>query len=336
MKTTPSILLTASTLALLSACGGGGGGDSGGTGGGTGAAPVAITSGNQTSVARATVAGSFPVAQTQTAGGASPAAAPVGAQVLNAALRQAMAALAGQRRSIQSATAHPAATSSQQSACGVSGTLTVTFDDRDNNGTESVGDVVTVAFSQCRDSSTTLLNGSVVVTLTSVPTSAQIGANASLQSFTVVDGGLTSTINGTAALTETDTDTESDDTLTIASGGLSVGLSSANYNDTINYSSGMRIVTRELSNGQTSLTLDGSFTASSIGGQVTLATLVPVVQLPADTYPSSGQVRVTGASGSTLLMTAANATQVQLQLDSNGDGSYDSTTLVNWSTLLPQ
>jgi hypothetical protein len=37
----------------------------------------------------------------------------------------------------------------------------------------------------------------------------------------------------------------------------------------------------------------------------------------------------------TLLMTVLNATSVQEQLDADDDGTYESTTTVAWSTLIP-
>jgi hypothetical protein len=59
------------------------------------------------------------------------------------------------------------------------------------------------------------------------------------------------------------------------------------------------------------------------------------VQQAADAYPSQGQLLITGASGSTLLVTALNSTQVQLQVDANGDGTVDSTTTATWASLIP-
>jgi hypothetical protein len=86
---------------------------------------------------------------------------------------------------------------------------------------------------------------------------------------------------------------------------------------------------------QVSVSLNGSFSATSIGGRVTVTTLVPLTALSGDDYASAGVVKIVGASGSTVLATVIDDTQVQLRLDANGDGTYESTTDVPWATLLP-
>jgi len=84
---------------------------------------------------------------------------------------------------------------------------------------------------------------------------------------------------------------------------------------------------------QTEVTLNGSFTASSIGGRVQVTTMQPLRQLGTDIYPSSGQVVVTGSASTHLRVTALNATQVQLELDANGDGTYEGSGVFAWGTL---
>ena len=87
--------------------------------------------------------------------------------------------------------------------------------------------------------------------------------------------------------------------------------------------------------GSSSLTLAGSFTSQSLGGRVTISTPHALMQQNGDAFPSQGAVLITGASGSTLLVTALNATQVQLQVDANGDGTVDGTTTTTWTALIP-
>jgi hypothetical protein len=66
---------------------------------------------------------------------------------------------------------------------------------------------------------------------------------------------------------------------------------------------------------------------------VVVATLLPLRQLGTDTYPSSGQVVVTGASGTHLRVTALSGTSVQLELDANGDGTYERSGVFAWDTI---
>lgn len=333
MKPNLSLLVAASALACLGACGGGG--DSAPA---SGTKTVAISSTNQSDVVRASLNGGLAVSFTQGSLGGTPAAANVTTRThgLGVVLQRALAVTTARRQAIASASAHPAAVTSDTTPCGVSGTLTVAFDDRDGNGMLSKGDVLTGTFAQCQDSAALSINGAVAITLTGDPSGMVFDASAVFQNVVVVDSGVTATISGTLAVEETDGSTLTDTKFTVGSGGFAVALASSGYDDTIAFDAGMTITTSQIGgNAQTSLTLAGSFTASSIGGRVTIATPVPLVEDPADAYPSAGAVRITGASGSTVLATVLSATQVQLQLDANGDGSFESTSTVAWSTLIP-
>jgi hypothetical protein len=334
LKSNLPLVFAAATLAFLAACGGGGDSATAPT-----TKTVAISSSNQADVARATVNGGLAVSFTQGAVGVTPAAAagvPTRTQGFGLALQRVLAVATRQRKGIAGASVHPAAASTNSTPCGVGGTLTSTFDDRDGNGVLSKGDVLTATFAQCQDTTSLSLNGAVAITLTGNPSGMVFDASAVFQNVVVVDNGVSSTISGTVSVNETDGTTLTETRFTVGSGGFAVAIASANYNDALAFESGMVITTSQVGgNSSTSLTLAGSFTASSIGGRVTIATPVPLIQGPADVYPTTGQVRITGAAGSTLLATVLDATQVQLQLDANGDGTYESTTTVAWSTLVP-
>jgi len=327
LKSTLSILVAASALALLSACGGGGGD------GGSASKDVAITSTNQTAVARASINGGAAVALAQGALGSGGTSGTLAAHTL---ARRAIAAVSNQRKAVAAVGAHPATASSDTQACGVSGTLSITFDDRDGNGSLTSGDVLTAAFAQCHDSATSSIDGTVTITLTSTPTASTLDASANFQNVAVVDGTVSSSISGVVALHEVDGTTLSTEQLVVGSGGLTVSVSSSAYSDSVSFESGMTFGASTMSaNSQTSLSLDGSFTAASIGGRVTVSTPVPLMSAFDSDYPSTGVVKVVGASGSTVLATVIDNTQVQLQLDANGDGTYESSTVVPWSTLMP-
>ena len=338
MKTTLSTIAAASALMLLSACGGSGNDDRGDPPGSTG---LSITTANQDAVTRSTVTGGLAVSNIQTAtdsagSGQQPTSLAVRARSLAALTQRALAAGVKSRMTVASVTSeHPAALGDTQ-ACGVSGSLTVTFGDGDGNGLLSAGDVLSVQFNDCRDSATSLFNGKAVITLTTVPSASQITASADFQNVSSVQGGLTTAIDGKLTIAETDSDTDSTVTMTVGAAALTITIGSANYNDVVTLGSGLRIsVDQQLQAQRTSLTYDGSLQARSVpGGAVTLTTITPIVQLDADAYPSSGVIKAKGAHG-TLLMTVLNATTVQEQLDAGDDGTYESTTTVAWSTLIP-
>ena len=337
MNTPLSTIAAASALALLTACGGGGGQDD--RGDPPGATGLSITSTNKDAVARAAVTGGLSVSNVQTAtdaagSGAQPNSAAARAQSVSALTRRALAAGVA-RTTIASTSAHPAALGDTQ-ACAVSGSVTVTFDDVDGNGLLSGGDLLSVQFNQCRDSATSLYNGKAVLTLTSVPNASQITASADFQNVSSVQGPQTSTIDGSLVVVETDTDTDTITSIATGASGLTVTVASPTYNDVVSLSAGTHItVDEQAAAGRTSVTLDGTLQAQSVpGGSVTLTTVSPIVQLDADAYPSSGVLKVQAAHG-TLLLTVLSATSVQEQLDTNDDGTYEITSTVAWSALIP-
>ena len=321
---------TVAVAGFLSACGGSG--DSPPPSSST--QSVAITSGNQSAVARATVNGGFALALVANEGGngaleAQPVAA-AAARVLQRVLHQAIS----ERRSIASAMARPETESSETDPCGVSGVLMSTWNDVDNNNQLSAGDILTANFQQCQDSPTLSINGTLTVTLTGTPAESQFTGDAVFQGVVVVSNGVTFTMNGGVALDEEQGDTISGSSFTVGSAGLTLAIASTGYSDSIAFDPGM-VAASSFLTGTSSLTLTGSFVSQSIGGRVSIATPQPLFQEANAAYPSQGQVLITGASGSTLLVTVLNTTQLQLQVDANGDGTVDGTTTVTWASLIP-
>jgi hypothetical protein len=326
-------VFAAAVAALLSACGGGSS-DNASAAPTTGAQSVAITSVNQTSVARATVNAAFSLGlvQNESPSGGTSAAASSGAtsRMIQRVLDKAVA----QRRGIATASAHPAAITSSTAPCDISGSIATSVNDADNSGQLSAGDVITATFQQCEDSTALTINGTLTITLTGTPASTQFAGNAVFQNVVASYTGVTYTINGNTAISETDTDTLSSSTFTVGAAGLTVATAATGYADSITFDAGL-VAASSFIAGTNTLTLTGSFVSQSIGGRVTIATPHGLVQQAADAYPSQGQLLITGASGSTLLVTALNSTQVQLQVDANGDGTVDSTTTATWASLIP-
>ena len=337
MKSTLSILVTASTLALLSACGGSG---DDATSQPVGPEGLSITTANETAITRATVVAGLSVSNIESetndgGSGVQPTSLTARAHSLATVLHRALAAGVRPRVGIASASVHAEAVSTDTEPCGVSGSITTTFNDKDNDQQLSAGDVLTVAFNQCRDSATSVYNGTATITLATVPTADQITGSVAFQGLSSVEGSLTSTVDGSLTLSEIDSDTGSNTTLTV-SDALTIGLSSTSYNDSVILDSGMVVTINQVfAANRTSLTFNGILQAQSFTGGATLTTVTPIVQLDADAFPSSGVIKAQGLHG-TLLMTVMNATAVQLQLDADGDGAYESTTTTPWTSLVPQ
>jgi hypothetical protein len=332
MKFTIHTLVAASALALLSACGGDDSTDH------PAGNLLAITSANQNDVARASINGGLAIALGESAlgGNSGPDAVTGRSHALGATLSRVMRAAMNRRKGVSSLGAQPSAVSSSTEACASGGTFTTSFDDKDGNGQVSSGDAISATFSQCHETATSTVDGAVSIQVTITPTDTLYTANVQYQMLSVVDAGAATTVDGKVSVSETDTSAHSDTTITVGSDGLTVTLASSTYNDRITIDSGMVVTTSvENSSGAVSLTTAGSFTSQALGGRLTVATPVPMVEAAANEFPSSGVIWITGASGSTLMLTGLNASQAQLQLDTNGDGTYESTTTVAWTTLVP-
>jgi len=336
-KSIPTSVLAMFAAVALSACGGDGG-DS------TAPPPppppptsqAAITGSNQDSVAHASVIAGLSISNVQSAssGGGTLATASSAMGRLNA-----LFASGGARRLVASAmapSARPAAVTTDTQPCAFAGTVTSAFDDKDNNGVLSVGDVITVTFAQCSDVSGSSINGAMTITTTSVTSDTQFAATVAVSHLTAVEGSLTASLDGAMALTEVDSATQSQTTLTVAASGLTAAITSSTYSDTITYGQGFAVdETDDSVQASSTATISGTISAASLGGSVTLATVTPIVAFFDDDFASSGQLAVTGANASKLLMTILDATQVREQLDANGDGVYEGDTTVAWTSLVP-
>jgi hypothetical protein len=260
--------------------------------------------------------------------------------VLQSLVQRGLVVAFGSRHSASIASAtRPAAPSSSTAPCSVSGSITTTVNDADNSQSLSSGDALTLTFNQCRESSTDAVNGGMTFSIGTVTSALasnlQFSGSLAFVQLSASSGTQLDNIQGSVGVAAAITSTSFQIELTVGANALTVTSSAPGYLDTIVYEPGMQLTVTATDGAvtQTDVTLNGSFTASSIGGRVVVATVLPVRQLGTDANPSSGQVIVTGASGTHLRVTALNATSVQLELDANGDGTYERSGVVAWDSI---
>lgn len=83
------------------------------------------------------------------------------------------------------------------------------------------------------------------------------------------------------------------------------------------------------------LRFDGTLSSTGLGARsITVTNSQPFVVAAGARYPSQGQAIVAGAQGGTVRVTVIDATGVRLELDADGDGSYELVTTRPWSELL--
>lgn len=367
------LMASIGTLLLAAGCGGGGGGSPAPQPPPVPTTPVAITANNQVTAASVAanvfvgvggVAGAVPLASgdrvTAAAKGISfaPAAAVPHARTVASLLTQLSAiavrapagALAAAKQAGQVAAL--AIIPLQPQPCPTSGNITGQLDDRDNSGSLTNGDAATLSFNACRDGSDTI-NGTVAVTF------ASVNASATQYSATMAFGNLSAStsegavaLDGSLAIVYNELPNgNSTSTLTIGPSGLrsSVNAISPPYTDTLVLAAGLTIVeTVDLfelppgggAAGSTTQTVNGSVASARLNGSISIATNTAVKVYEADLYPRIGQITLTGAPAtagapsSRLVITAVNATSVRLQLDADGNGTFDDDRTVPWADII--
>jgi hypothetical protein len=303
------------TIALASAfvvasCGGGGGGSGSGFGGLSSATPqVAITESNALAVS----ANALDAAENTSAiRGAT--GLPVGVQAIAAALPAAV-------------------TVNQTGACPLGGTITV-LGRVPSGAALGAGDSVSIVTSNCRVStggSVLQMNGQLAVSVVSgsiggsLPFHVVIATTAT--NLTVSGNGVTVVANGDARLDWTESAASAQ---TIVSSGTTLA-----SRETLNGSTHTTV----LRNYSQQLTINGSIATASVSATVetdsaglgigttsyTISTPTPVVWDLTTRVASAGAVKAVGANNSQLLLTVNADTTATIQVDANGDGTFEKT-----------
>ena len=229
----------------------------------------------------------------------------------------------------------------------MSGTVSVSIDDRDNNAVPSVGDVLTITFNQCRDSANETLNGSASASYTQIST-APIAVHARLTTtqLSTVTANHTLTLNGTLLLEFAQASATVATIRLTAEGAVTVAVSThLPFSDTVTLQNGYTQLDRydaaalpppgSSVPGRTESSVQGSLHSAQAGGIIEVATLpgAPFVTYDADAYPRAGTLQVKGRNG-TLLLTAVSASSVRLDLDADNNGGFESSETVGWDWLL--
>jgi hypothetical protein len=323
-----------STALILSACGGGGGGSS---------EPVIVLSSVTSANAPDVAANSFssviafegraeigPSLIFSSSAGSPNEATSKG--VIDITLRQIYKGLAAKSADTLSI----AATGTEEIACIDGGTITFTWTEAASN-VVSNGDSMTVAANNCVQGSTRL-NGSFTVSFSNIsgtpsPSSAWSATlGLTYSNFTLsegtesitVDGDMRNTVN---QVNSSDTSYAIDGTsfaLTETSGTTTVSETLIDYTYNGSYISGVNTF-------GANFTVSGTFrTIGNVAYAVT--TTVPFKQTSGN-YPYQGSMIVKGANNSAVKMNVIDNSTVQIEIDNNGDGTYEEVRTMAWSAL---
>lgn len=229
--------------------------------------------------------------------------------------------------------------------CTVSGTMSVTVDDRDNSLSLSNGDVVSIAFSNCRDTAFDTIDGTAAITFTQVDANS-FGGRMVFSQLSEVTANHSVALSGAALISYSQASGSTQEVTHLsADGPVVVSVTTHQFTDTVTLQNGFaETATYDAAAvpplglsvpGRTQSSASGRIHSAAAGGLFDVSTDAgaPITQYDAEANPRSGLVRVQGATG-TLVMTALSADAVRLELDADGNGSFESTETVTWDWLL--
>lgn len=212
-------------------------------------------------------------------------------------------------------------------SCG-GGSMTMVWNDADNSGTTTSGDSFSMTLVDCDDSGDTI-SGAIILenlTLSGDPVSGNfvVSMRMTVDSLTITSGLETSTLDGevTALLSVVGDQLTFMFRLNATFSGGDVSLfAGTSIDSTVNTAT-----------GDFTYVANGGLDVSPLGS-VYYRTAVPFTGNGAADYPSAGSLLIRGGGGSSVRLTALDATQAQLDVDEDGDGTYETEIVTTWVDL---
>jgi hypothetical protein len=257
-----------------------------------------------------------------------------GSQVASAA--QWMPSLLGQVRQVKKLSferpPHLAgAVTSETVACDLGGSISVSFNDANDNAELDSGDSVSMRFIDCTTTDG-LINGGFDAQFNRISDGLVYAIDATMQliNFSVV---LNSSVAQASGDRHLKFEERYDRTLVDVSGsalrssatlaGVTTGVSISNYSSKL-----------EDTYAVDTQTFSGDLNLLSFADKKVSVATTQAWKLPAGaSYPNLGQMVITGDAGSKVRVTALSSSRVALELDANGDGIYEKTDTRFWSSL---
>ena len=218
--------------------------------------------------------------------------------------------------------------------CAVSGTVDIDVTIADPF-LPTEGDIYALQFTACDEGTGTVTNGGMIIAITGLggdfgTEQFLLGLSLELSAFQVTEAGETTGASGTIAV-EFDSTMPPLTTITVSTSALATsGDSSAEAVTNLTVT-----ISEDESMFPTAVSVDTSFTISSptIGGEVMVSTSL-TLQSSGDEYPYVGELRITGAENSIIVLIALDANRVRLEIDIGGDGTIDDSVEMTWDELL--
>lgn len=227
-------------------------------------------------------------------------------------------------------------------ACGASGNVTIELNDADNSGSVSAGDSVSFSFNACSSGLGEVIDGGLSLRV-STAAGPNISGTLTYDDLRLATLDASFGINGSVNLTYSEAGTLATYRSVVGAGGLVTLVTAQAFSDSLTLRAGFeQVITSDsaavapgsATPGLNTASITGELTANSLGGIVGVVTVAPFQRYAIDAYPRAGQLIVTGAAGSRLRVTALSAATLRIELDADGNGSYEQSRDVAWSALI--
>jgi hypothetical protein len=226
--------------------------------------------------------------------------------------------------------------------CALGGTVTAAATDADNNGAPSAGDSLSMTATNCSDETNSVVNGRLMFRFETL--SGDLNTDFYDASITMTfdnlsvstagsavsaHGDLALTMKANGAYSQVQTISATSLTATATYGSTTYSRSLSNFSATLTTAPNL-----PASTFKTTSNVSGSLTSSALDNKsVAISTAVPFARLSTQAYPSSGQGFLAGSTAAKVRLTVQDATNVLLELDSNGDGVYETSSTKKWIEL---
>jgi hypothetical protein len=218
-------------------------------------------------------------------------------------------------------------------SCMVSGSMSLTWDDRNNNSSIDVGDAIAMDFNDCADDALGTANGHAVATLTASAGNTSMSLRLAMTGLSMTSPRHTLTAGGAMLVDVTaDADGNTMAMRMTTDGPLTVVAHTHVFDDTVTLQSGFVQNASFDASGSSRVTVSGRIESTAMGGAVDVSTLDELVNLSTEAYPSAGAIRMSGKAGK-LTLTATGAS-VRIDLDDDDDGAAEATETQTWDWLL--
>ena len=215
-----------------------------------------------------------------------------------------------------------------------SGSISLSWNDADNDDEFSSGDSFTINFNNCVEMGATLngslgMSGFTINGDPDVDIAWNMGATFTFTALTINDGGDSIRVDGEMNFNIA---TMNGDDVEVDISGSSLAYYDGLHTTTLR--SYVFAYTEQLSSGLYSLEYSGVLDMGSLSGRVTFDTTTPFTGSDIlDNWPTAGTLRITGANDSAVTLEALGADTIQISIDSNGDGNVDQTIMTTWTAL---